>query len=422
MERYWDDFYKYVHWDNIPNLKHPEPENDFVKFWEAILAVINKKTPVMVYFHNNTIRDLENLFHPIETIECLNNSGLDIYLYEPLVSYIEGESSNNVVTMFYHEFDGTENLTKLRAKELDSILIYATNNNLSNITVRLCDYDPEKYYTYYSHYMKLINDNLFINTFFDSLPLAPNNLVVPSKKFICLNWRYTKHRHLMAAFLADKKNINLSWYFSESLTISDLYFDFESWKNSDPDIYYTILNGDRILQENAPVCLDIITDRANALDETFLPYNNNVFEQSQLHTEKKQLYHFFQDSFCAIVTESRFAQPTGDFSEKTYLPINFKKPFILVAPPKTLEYIKSQGFKTFDEFWDESYDNECNHGKRLLKIFRVIDTIYNMSNSELLQLQSDIKPIVEHNFKILNQKRALKSHKIAMRMYKKKPA
>jgi hypothetical protein len=75
------------------------------------------------------------------------------------------------------------------------------------------------------------------------------------------------------------------------------------------------------------------------------------------------------------------------------------RPFILVAPPKTLAYIKSLGFRTFDEFWDESYDDELDHGERLAKIFEIIDYISTLSIEEMRELYSKMIPIVQHNLK-----------------------
>jgi hypothetical protein len=43
-------------------------------------------------------------------------------------------------------------------------------------------------------------------------------------------------------------------------------------------------------------------------------------------------------------------------TEKTYKPIAFKHPFMLMSAPGALAYLKSQGFETFDNIFDESYD------------------------------------------------------------------
>jgi hypothetical protein len=78
-------------------------------------------------------------------------------------------------------------------------------------------------------------------------------------------------------------------------------------------------------------------------------------------------------------------------------------PFILVAPPHSLEYMKKLGFKTFDKFWDESYDQEDNHQTRLLKILDLIDYIDSKSIHELTIMYSAMQETIEHNFLVLSK-------------------
>jgi F0F1-type ATP synthase gamma subunit len=72
-----------------------------------------------------------------------------------------------------------------------------------------------------------------------------------------------------------------------------------------------------------------------------------------------------------------------------------------VAPPYTLKYLKTFGFKTFDRWWDESYDNETNHHKRITKIFDIIDYINSKSIDELTIIYSEMTNILEHNQAII---------------------
>ena len=101
------------------------------------------------------------------------------------------------------------------------------------------------------------------------------------------------------------------------------------------------------------------------------------------------------------MTESRFAQPTANYSEKVYQPMWYKKPFILAAPPHTLRVLRNEGFKTFSDFWDESYD-ECEiHSDRLLKIFKLIDFINDKSIEELQEMYERMKPILQYNYDLV---------------------
>jgi hypothetical protein len=63
--------------------------------------------------------------------------------------------------------------------------------------------------------------------------------------------------------------------------------------------------------------------------------------------------------------------------------------------------MQSYGIQTFDEFWDESYDQEENHESRLIKIFRIIDYINSFSIDELKELYIKMLPILEHNYRII---------------------
>jgi len=109
-----------------------------------------------------------------------------------------------------------------------------------------------------------------------------------------------------------------------------------------------------------------------------------------------------QNVFCRIVTETNFERPYQNFSEKTVDTIRLGKPFILVAPYRTLSLLKQLGFKTFDKWWDESYDMQINPEKRLRKIIKVIDKISNLSYNELNTMYRDMRPVLEHNLLVLN--------------------
>jgi hypothetical protein len=111
----------------------------------------------------------------------------------------------------------------------------------------------------------------------------------------------------------------------------------------------------------------------------------------------------YHSCFCSIVTESEFAQPCGHYADKTLNAIKCFRPFVLVAPPHTLEYLKLSGVKTFSDYWDESYDEEENHEQRLIKILKLIDYIDSKSIEELRDMYIDMKPILEHNYNVIKK-------------------
>lgn len=88
----------------------------------------------------------------------------------------------------------------------------------------------------------------------------------------------------------------------------------------------------------------------------------------------------------------------------------YKKPFIMVGPPHTLKYMKEHGFKTFDEFWDESYDTCIDHEKRIFSIFALIEKLNAMSFEELAVMYTNMERVLEHNRTLL-LKKLVYSHK-----------
>ena len=407
-----------LHWFNIPKL----PEK-FETLRFPYTKVINEKffddSPTYLYMFNGNITELENIKHDEETVTYLNGKGIHIYLNEPLCCYKVGampiRENDRVGTKhnmwFYTELPHDMSPDDLRADELDSILKYATDNKLTNITVHTCDYNVEAHYPAYTSILRLVTDDIFVKSQFnlrrnpDSVRLT-NNF---TKKFICLNWRYTRHRFLLAAYLSNLSGY-MTWYFKAGcgiLSNSPWLKIFETWSTQHSTEFAKVLGGIIHLNNRTPVNIDLNIKIPTMITHHYFfdayPNNdviNDIIKPGIENYEK--LKDFYSDIFVDIVTESRFAQPTANFSEKTLQPIFYKKPFILAAPPRTLEYMKGLGFKTFSEFWDESYDDCHDHETRLLMIFKLIDEINDKSIDELKIMYDKMTDILEHNFMIAN--------------------
>lgn len=409
------DIWHKLHWFNIPDLPE-KPESAGLE--ELHHSFFSKKSPFFIYTYNSKIDELENLEHNNETIEHLNNQGLDIYLYEPLCSYTIAQKYDKLKKfkkhnmLFYSEFDGSEDVNNLRAEELDSILFYVIKNRLTNVTVRTCDYNIEKVFPYYTNFnnLKLVCDDLFIQTC--RKVHVKDTSVNPyfSKKFISANWRYAPHRHLITAYLC-KLDSYISWYYRADFFFFALkkWFNVYDWADNDDTKKYhdKMLLGLQFLNERAPFNLDLqINDAIGLQPNTLIPLPNSTIEDNMSKEDldsNNALEKFYNDVFCDIVTESRFAQSTANYSEKVYFPMWYKKPFVLVAPPYTLKYLKEQGFQTFSEFWDESYDEIENHEKRMLKILELIDFINEKSLDELRDLYIKMLPILSHNYNLISK-------------------
>jgi len=393
-----------LHWYNIPNLPSKSESRQYYmnNVYNGLSDNI-KNQPLYIYMLNQNIIELSSIIHDEATIQYLNQQGLNFYLTEPLCSYTHTVALPKKHSLqIYSEFTGDEFNSVLRADELDSIKDYAIKNNLTNINVYTCDYDAKKYYSYYADYMNITTDDLFIRTI-PKKTIYYNNIKPNfNKKFICLNWRFTPHRQLVAAYLSQKSSI-ISWYFRGDLPVVGQFNWFNIFQLNNPKYDNKLIDGITYLNVNAPLTVDLTSVPAislyNIIHDQLLPDTKLVNNMDNPIVERAYL-----DVFCDVVTESRFAQPTANFSEKVFHPIWYKKPFILVAPPHTLRYLKEEGYKTFNEFWDESYDKCENHSERLMKIFDLIDYIDSKSIDELHEIYGQMMSILKHNYDLIKQK------------------
>ena len=115
------------------------------------------------------------------------------------------------------------------------------------------------------------------------------------------------------------------------------------------------------------------------------------------------------DSYFSIVTEScYFGYEHGSIpkelqycpvflTEKTYRTLLYH-PFILMAAPHSLKYLREFGYKTFPELFDEEYDDIENSTQRLLFIVDEVERVCNMDNDKLHELYVDYAlPIIKYN-------------------------
>jgi len=108
-------------------------------------------------------------------------------------------------------------------------------------------------------------------------------------------------------------------------------------------------------------------------------------------------YRMWQNSLWHLVNETVFHEPKLHLTEKVFKPIVSQRPFVLVAAPGNLEYLRSYGFQTFGTWLDESYDMIQDDDQRLGAISKEIDRYARMSVAELRDIHHDMMPTLIYN-------------------------
>lgn len=147
-------------------------------------------------------------------------------------------------------------------------------------------------------------------------------------------------------------------------------------------------------------------NKNNLLDSDKITHTltlNNFNEGGGKNIEWKTLYKLIDESFAYVICETDYNLDIDDirdyvhFSEKTLIPLNQYKPFVMLGGPYYLKYLKKLGFKTFSEFWNEDYDDIVDNELRIDAVIEIIKNINKKSISELQMLQHKMKPILIHN-------------------------
>jgi hypothetical protein len=110
-----------------------------------------------------------------------------------------------------------------------------------------------------------------------------------------------------------------------------------------------------------------------------------------------------------VVLETLFADQRWHLTEKILRPIACGHPFILASTPGSLSYLRSYGFQTFSEVWDESYDDIVEHDLRLRAIVREMEKISQWSENEKHKKQKLINSITDYNRKLFFSQEFLNS-------------
>ena len=144
-------------------------------------------------------------------------------------------------------------------------------------------------------------------------------------------------------------------------------------------------------------------DRENlVLDDDNVADNNPVW-----HTAREA--DLFDRTWFSLINETYTNLPfiTTEikdmvfFSEKTSKALAHKHPFILFGPPRALCELKTMGFQTFDNVFDESYDLIDDPLERLDAIIAEVERLCSWGDPEWQAARHKLLPRIEHNFHTL---------------------
>jgi hypothetical protein len=136
-------------------------------------------------------------------------------------------------------------------------------------------------------------------------------------------------------------------------------------------------------------------DIETVFEQQPLPMNFAGETDHPMHSCWLSLFDESAESLLYLVTETVATGRRHHLTEKTFKPIALGMPFVIVGTQGSLKYLRSYGFRTFGDLWDESYDDEPDDHKRIEKIAQVLNHLESTDRQAVFESAHDI---IEHNW------------------------
>lgn len=141
--------------------------------------------------------------------------------------------------------------------------------------------------------------------------------------------------------------------------------------------------------------------RGNPDDEKFLVDNSPFIIDSKYDLHYNLACNItrndYERTFISLITETLVDEDTLFFSEKIWKPIMVGHPFILLGNQYSLKYLKELGYKTFDKWIDESYDQMKYRHERVSHIVNELKKFSRKSVDELKQIREEMNEVCLFN-------------------------
>jgi hypothetical protein len=128
-----------------------------------------------------------------------------------------------------------------------------------------------------------------------------------------------------------------------------------------------------------------------------LPRNFEGETDHPMHSCWLSLFDQSAESLLYLVTETVATGRRHHLTEKTFKPIALGMPFVIAGTQGSLRYLRSYGFRTFGDLWDESYDDEPDDSKRIEKIAQVLKLLDGLEEHRQ-DIFDSAQEIVKHNW------------------------
>lgn len=234
---------------------------------------------------------------------------------------------------------------------------------------------------------------------------------VPTKKLVSLNARDDLHRRFMYEAIEPHIDdcIFSYWFRYGKMDYVDTVWRFAwHWGATDDEAYslakysnYEPIRyklGSRINADGVEVFTDIRTTEKNPKSDQIDSANNVRLDEQTMAA----VHAIAETVFCPADGQPQAYSPRF-ITEKAYKPMIVKRPFIIMGHHRILQDLRADGYETFPELWDESYDAIENPLARARAVQDVIKDVLSKDQETLNSMLASVKNKLDHNFQTLQK-------------------
>lgn len=215
-----------------------------------------------------------------------------------------------------------------------------------------------------------------------------------------LNFTTRTHRELFSKFLIKENIIKDNLIAINTKNRNEIGFNWPAMEQYKNDIRVQHNTSIQPVKESK---INFSSYECWFLNKKFLSLMDNTKLVSSVHPNINNHYDyihldFLYESILNVVSESVYYYPYVDLGEKVVQPILVKRPFVLIAPPHSLKYLQSIGYRTFGKYIDESYDSIEDPNLRMEKVMQVVKDFNNQSVDENKKTLVEMEDDLLHNY------------------------
>jgi len=163
-------------------------------------------------------------------------------------------------------------------------------------------------------------------------------------------------------------------------------------------------------------CPEVCPDEKQPIDELLIPLKQIYPDIREVFAQQKfpitfpnesnapmtscwlTLFEESADCLLYLVNETIAKGRKLHLTEKSFKPICLKMPFIIMGTCGSLRHLRSYGFKTFSDLWDESYDEEVDDILRIEKVASLLHNLDKLTVEKKQELFNTAQEICEYNY------------------------